>query len=42
MGSPDFDDAVEKNHEWLSEFIKGNVEPAKPNASTAGYSLEPR
>lgn len=29
MGSPDFDDAVEKNHEWLSEFIKGNVEPAK-------------
>lgn len=29
MGSPDFNDAVEKNHRWLTEFIKGNVEPAK-------------
>jgi ketosteroid isomerase-like protein len=29
MDSPDFDEAIERNHRWLSEFIKGNVEPAK-------------
>lgn len=29
MGVADFDDAVLRSHEWLSEFIKGDVEPAK-------------
>ena len=31
-----FEEAVERNHQWLSEFIKGNVEPAKQMFSRSG------
>ncbi len=29
MAAQDLDGLIEANHRWLSEFIKGNVEPAK-------------